>query len=206
MKEPKKLTWTDKTEDEVFEENTGLILHTINKYFINDGKDSANLGTNEEDLYQWGSIGLSKAIRNYNEDKKVPFGPYAVMMIRYTIMQETNPNHSAANKRQALNDHALSISGISSEFTDKKIDDEYDSLARQLGPNRLSEISYTDDTLEKLQVCEFKKSLKPYEMYVLQGLLDGKSQADIAKELGVSRQSINARVNTIRNKYYEYVN
>lgn len=206
MKEPKKLTWTDKTEDEVFEENTGLILHAINKYFINDGKDSANLGTNEDDLYQWGSIGLLKAIRNYNEDKKVPFGPYAVMMIRYTIMQETNPNHSAANKRQALNDHNIPISSVSRNDDDYDKKDDYDRLTRLSSENELSKLSYTDDTLVNLQIHEFKNSLDPYEKYVFQGLLDGKKQADIAKELGVSRQYINVKVGRIRNKYYEYVN
>lgn len=57
----------------IIEGNTGLIWSVVKRF---TGK-----GTEIDDLYQLGSIGLIKAVRNFNFDYDVCFSTYAVPMI-----------------------------------------------------------------------------------------------------------------------------
>lgn len=59
--------------DTLFEENTGLI-YSVAKRFLGRGVEM-------EDLFQIGSIGLLKAVDNFNLDFEVRFSTYAVPMI-----------------------------------------------------------------------------------------------------------------------------
>ncbi len=53
--------------------NTGLVRNTARRF--------AGRGLEDDDLYQIGSIGLLKAIKNFNRDYNVCFSTYAVPMI-----------------------------------------------------------------------------------------------------------------------------
>ena len=60
-------------QKELYEDNTGLIRSVVKRYL--------NRGTDSEDLFQIGSIGLIKAIRNFDLSFDVCFSTYAVPMI-----------------------------------------------------------------------------------------------------------------------------
>ena len=60
-------------QKELYEDNVGLIRSIVKRY--------VNRGTDAEDLYQIGSIGLIKAIRNFDLSYDVCFSTYAVPMI-----------------------------------------------------------------------------------------------------------------------------
>lgn len=62
-----------KAEEELLKHNIGLIS-SVAKRFINRGYEF-------EDLFQIGSIGLIKAIKNFNPEFNVKFSTYAVPMI-----------------------------------------------------------------------------------------------------------------------------
>lgn len=59
--------------DTLVEQNMGLVWSVVRRFL--------NRGTEAEDLFQIGSIGLMKAIRNFNLDYDVCFSTYAVPMI-----------------------------------------------------------------------------------------------------------------------------
>ncbi len=59
--------------EQVMKENTGLVWCVVKRY--------SGRGTELEDLYQIGSIGLLKAIDKFNLDYDVKFSTYAVPMI-----------------------------------------------------------------------------------------------------------------------------
>lgn len=199
------LTWTDKTEDQIFEENQGLIFYIINKYCKNEGRYTANVRTNEEDLYQLGSIGLLKAIRTFNPECGAKFGGWAGDHILWEIMAWTNPNLCPRNRRQMQNDDVESIYDFSEKYQDDGTASDYELLTKGALVRDMSAVSYTDDTLWRLQIEELKHNLSSYDMYVLQRILDGCSGADIARELGVTRQAINHHINHIREKYSDFV-
>lgn len=60
-------------QKELYEDNIGLIRSIVKRYM--------NRGTDVEDLFQIGSIGLIKAIRNFDLSYDVCFSTYAVPMI-----------------------------------------------------------------------------------------------------------------------------
>ncbi len=60
-------------QKEVYEDNIGLIWSVVRRYM--------NKGTEADDLFQIGSIGLIKAIRNFDLNYDVCFSTYAVPMI-----------------------------------------------------------------------------------------------------------------------------
>ena len=60
-------------QKELYEDNVGLIRSIVKRY--------VNRGTDAEDLFQIGSIGLIKAIRNFDLSYDVCFSTYAVPMI-----------------------------------------------------------------------------------------------------------------------------
>lgn len=60
-------------QKEIYEDNIGLVRSVMKRY--------VNRGTDPEDLFQIGSIGLIKAIRNFDLSFDVCFSTYAVPMI-----------------------------------------------------------------------------------------------------------------------------
>ena len=60
-------------QKEVYEDNIGLVWSVVKRYM--------NKGTEADDLFQIGSIGLIKAIRNFDLNYDVCFSTYAVPMI-----------------------------------------------------------------------------------------------------------------------------
>lgn len=59
--------------DTIFKENVGLIWSIVKRF--------TNRGVDTEDLFQIGSIGLLKAVDNFNLEYEVKFSTYAVPMI-----------------------------------------------------------------------------------------------------------------------------
>ncbi|MBE7055866.1 MAG: SigB/SigF/SigG family RNA polymerase sigma factor [Ruminococcaceae bacterium] len=59
--------------EKLVEQNYGLVLSIVKRF--------SNRGVDREDLIQIGSIGLIKAIKNFNTDYDVMFSTYAVPMI-----------------------------------------------------------------------------------------------------------------------------
>ena len=60
-------------KDKLVEYNLGLVLSIIKKF--------QNRGYERDDLFQLGSIGLIKAIQNFDSSYQVKFSTYAVPMI-----------------------------------------------------------------------------------------------------------------------------
>lgn len=64
---------SSEAQKEIYEDNIGLIWSVVRRYM--------NKGTDADDLFQIGSIGLIKAIRNFDLNYDVCFSTYAVPMI-----------------------------------------------------------------------------------------------------------------------------
>ncbi len=64
---------SNEAQKEIYEDNVGLVRSVVRRYL--------NKGTDPDDLFQIGSIGLIKAIRNFDTDYDVCFSTYAIPMI-----------------------------------------------------------------------------------------------------------------------------
>ena len=108
----------------IFENNVPLIRSIISKF--------KNKGIEYDDLFQIGSIGLVKAIKNFNEDFNVKFSTYCVPMVigeikRYirdngaikvsrTVKMLANKINRFIDEYSTLNDDSPSVEFIAETF------------------------------------------------------------------------------------------
>lgn len=108
-------------KDRLIEENLGLVRMAIKRY--------RGFGVEDEDLMQIGSVGLIKAARDYDAEKKVQFSTYAVAKIIGEIKTYLRDNGSVKVSRKYKEDKL-------------KIDRATRSLSQKLGREpKLSELS-----------------------------------------------------------------
>ena len=196
-------------KDRLIEENLGLVRMAIKRY--------RGFGVEDEDLMQIGSVGLIKAARDYDAEKKVQFSTYAVAKIIGEIKTYLRDNGSVKVSRKYKEDKL-------------KIDRATRSLSQKLGREpKLSELSaecglspeeiltateatqatlsldlppeeggitpgtpsIEDETLDRVVVSEMLATLSPAErrLMVLRYFLD-QTQSVTAAELGMSQVAV----------------
>lgn len=149
------------------------------------------IGADSEDLMQEGMIGLFKAIRDYNEDKKCGFHTFATVCVKRQIC--TAVTSSNRKKHYPLN-HYVSFYSQDEETNSSVMDmlaaeDMSNPETNLLLQERLGGIMEQIDTV-----------LSKYERQVLEMYLDGCSYGQIAEALGKPEKSIDNAIQRIRKK------
>lgn len=152
------------------------------------------IGADSEDLMQEGMIGLFKAIRDYNEDKKCGFHTFATLCVKRQIC--TAVTSSNRKKHYPLN-HYVSFYSQDEETNSSVMDmlaaeDMSNPETNLLLQERLGGIMEQIDTV-----------LSKYERQVLEMYLDGCSYGQIAETLGKPEKSIDNAIQRIRKKMSE---
>ena len=152
------------------------------------------IGADSEDLMQEGMIGLFKAIRDYNEDKKCGFHTFATLCVKRQIC--TAVTSSNRKKHYPLN-HYVSFYSQDEETNSSVMDilaaeDMSNPETNLLLQERLGGIMEQIDTV-----------LSKYERQVLEMYLDGCSYGQIAEALGKPEKSIDNAIQRIRKKMSE---
>lgn len=152
------------------------------------------IGADSEDLMQEGMIGLFKAIRDYNEDKKCGFHTFATLCVKRQIC--TAVTSSNRKKHYPLN-HYVSFYSQDEETNSSVMDmlaaeDMSNPETNLLIQERLGGIMEQIDTV-----------LSKYERQVLEMYLDGCSYGQIAEALGKPEKSIDNAIQRIRKKMSE---
>ena len=152
------------------------------------------IGADSEDLMQEGMIGLFKAIRDYNEDKKCGFHTFATLCVKRQIC--TAVTSSNRKKHYPLN-HYVSFYSQDEETNSSVMDmlaaeDMSNPETNLLLQERLGGIMEQIDTV-----------LSKYERQVLEMYLDGCSYGQIAEALGNPEKSIDNAIQRIRKKMSE---
>ncbi len=152
------------------------------------------IGADSEDLMQEGMIGLFKAIRDYNEDKKCGFHTFATLCVKRQIC--TAVTSSNRKKHYPLN-HYVSFYSQDEETNSSVMDmlaaeDMSNPETNLLLQERLGGI------MEQIDMV-----LSKYERQVLEMYLDGCSYGQIAEALGKPEKSIDNAIQRIRKKMSE---
>lgn len=152
------------------------------------------IGADSEDLMQEGMIGLFKAIRDYNEDKKCGFHTFATLCVKRQIC--TAVTSSNRKKHYPLN-HYVSFYSQDEETNSSVMDmlaaeDMSNPETNLLLQERLGGI------MEQIATV-----LSKYERQVLEMYLDGCSYGQIAEALGKPEKSIDNAIQRIRKKMSE---
>ena len=236
--EKKELLYKIKEGDENAREkyifgNLRLVLSIVQRF--------TNRGENLDDIFQVGTVGLIKAIDNFDTSHGVQFSTYAVPMIIGEIRRYLRDNNSIRVSRslrdiayKALQAKEFLQRGMTEEPTLEQISKQIEVSIEDISialeaisePVSLFEPVYTDggesiyimdqvrDTkntdeswLENLSLAEALKRLDEREkMIVNMRFFEGKTQMEIADEIGISQAQVSRlEKNALKNmkKYVE---
>ena len=151
------------------------------------------VGADREDSVQEGMIGLFKAIRDYREEKSIPFRMFAEMCFPRQII--TAVKTATRQKHIPLNSYVSLNKRIFDEGSDKTLIE------------MLQEVSVTDPeelfiSKEDYSVIEHKmvELLSPFEKQVLTMYLGGIAYQDIARQLNKPVKSIDNALQRLKKK------
>ena len=162
-----------------------LVTMKTSKYFI--------IGAEREDIFQEGMIGLYKAIKSFNDDKKNSFKTFANMCIERQLI--TAIKTSNRQKHQPLNSY-ISLNNTQYEGEeDNSLIDVFDSNTIEDPLDTITKKEYY-----KLVETKLDTNLSDFEKQVLHRYAGGESYIDIAKKLDAPVKSIDNAIQRIRKK------
>ena len=170
-------------------ENAEEIL--INKYIEEYKNIAVQNGLEECDLYQEGLLGLTNAIKTFDQSKEASFFTYANICIKTKI--QTAIRNSSSKKNIALNQSVSLDNLINSDSTNY-----YDIICDS--KNDISDKLLKQEEQQQL-FQNIEKCLTPFEKQVLNLKTNSYSNDEIANMLQKDKRSIENAINRIRNKY-----
>lgn len=172
----------------ILEEYKKLVLSNVKNYFI--------IGAEQEDLIQEGMIGLLKAVRNYDKDKKASFKTFATVCIRTQLI--TVIRTSTAQKNLILNEAVGN--GIENESGVER------QHKVELNMKYNPEIIF----FCKEKIKEFsrfvKENFSPFEIVVFNFMIKGFSYKEIAEKLEKKPKTIDNAFQRIKKKSELWLN
>lgn len=163
----------------------------INKYIEEYKNIAVQNGLEECDLYQEGLLGLTNAIKTFDQSKEASFFTYANICIKTKI--QTAIRNSSSKKNIALNQSVSLDNLINSDSTNY-----YDIICDS--KNDISDKLLKQEEQQQL-FQNIEKCLTPFEKQVLNLKTDSYSNDEIANMLQKDKRSIENAINRIRNKY-----
>lgn len=163
----------------------------INKYIEEYKNIAIQNGLEECDLYQEGLLGLTNAIKTFDQSKEASFFTYANICIKTKI--QTAIRNSSSKKNIALNQSVSLDNLINSDSTNY-----YDIICDS--KNDISDKLLKQEEQQQL-FQNIEKCLTPFEKQVLNLKTNSYSNDEIANMLQKDKRSIENAINRIRNKY-----
>ncbi|MFN4220329.1 MAG: RNA polymerase sporulation sigma factor SigH [bacterium] len=181
--------------------NKKAISILINKYknFVRArSKFYFIIGADKEDIIQEGLIGLYKAIRDYNPDKKTSFRAFAELCIMRQII--TAIKTATRQKHTPLNSYVSLNKPLFEENGERVLSDVIVST-RNVNPEEVYiTLELTKDIKEKM-----KKYLSSLEAKVLAEYLRGLSYQEVAKTIGKHIKSVDNALQRIKRKIQQTI-
>lgn len=156
------------TKQQLIEDNMKLVYHLIHREYPTY--------INDEDIIQCGMLGLCKAADKWDESKS-KFSTFAMFCIRSEIQMEFR-------KRAKHERYILSL--------DYEIDDG------EGGTSTFGDIIVGDEDVPYFDIGIDLSKLNKKERQIAELLPTGMTQADIARELGITKQYVWSTIRKIR--------
>jgi len=151
------------------------------------------VGADREDIVQEGMIGLFKAVRDYKDDKSIPFRVFAEMCITRQII--TAVKTATRQKHIPLNSYVSLNRKVFDEESEKFLIEVIQEVSIA-NPEELF-INKEQFTVIESRVMEL---LSPFEKEVLAKYLAGVTYQDIAKQLNKPVKSIDNALQRLKKK------
>lgn len=161
---------SDYAKEQVVLNNVGMVWIVLK---------SLNLNLLDEDLYSIGIIGVVKAVNTFNPDKGFAFSTYATQIIRNEILatfrkKRIIPVFSLDEPYQLENGDLVNFSET---IADSK--------------------RFEEEVIAGMQMKQLFSALSDREKKIVSLSMDGKTQGEIAKILGVSQSYISRIIKSI---------
>lgn len=189
----------DRFVNETMKHNLGLVFSIVNKVAFNK---------KNEDVVQKAILGMVEALKKYDPNKGHKISTWITNPIRWAIMQHQNAyakSGTLAEEISALNHrYKMKMSVVSIDMPIGGEEDN-DTIGSIISQNSLSKNYFVDknyktvdemrmeadieDGVEKL-LERMTMFLNEREMYIVKGVLNGKTQTDISGELHLSKVRI----------------
>ncbi|MHB1452500.1 MAG: sigma-70 family RNA polymerase sigma factor [Saccharofermentanales bacterium] len=155
-------------------------------------------GGDYDDVIQEGMIGLFKAVREYNPDKKVAFSSFAVYCV---LSQITDAVRTASRAKHSALNLSISIQGLSLDEEEDPYNllDVFIDLSKS-DPEKLLISKEEQNSLNEFMDTE----LTGNEKDALKLFIEGYSYADIADRLGRTVKSVDSAIQRSRAKFESY--
>jgi RNA polymerase sporulation-specific sigma factor len=146
-------------------------------------------GADEEDALQEGMIGLFKAVKSYNQQKRVPFRGYAQVCIRRQIVNALK--QACSRKHRPLNSYV--------PLQHPNLELRYFFPSTQQGIVSPEEAFFDQESRVRVEE-EMLKVLSSFEQEVLSSYLEGDSYYEIAERVGCGLKSIDNALSRAKRK------
>ncbi|NMA65148.1 MAG: RNA polymerase sporulation sigma factor SigH [Clostridiaceae bacterium] len=156
------------------------------------------VGADREDIVQEGMIGLFKAVRDYNDDKNIPFRAFADMCVTRQII--TAVKTATRQKHMPLNSYISLNKKIFNDESSKEFSEVIQEIS-VANPEELVISKEEHDVIEN-RIMEL---LSPFERQVLSKYLVGIAYQDIAKQLKRPVKSIDNALQRLKKKIEKYL-
>ena len=174
-------------EDHVFRAFMPLISHTIRKYFPEYVYD--------DDVFQEASIGLLRAIRNYDESRKIMFSTFAVACIRNGIKTYLRDKRVKEHPGETVFIEDYLKPNHNRDGVSAAVDAFHDELGSDT----------TQDLICYIDFRDFYDTLDADQKIIVRMLIRGNTTQEISEVFGITRQAISLRVGTIRKLYRNFM-
>ncbi len=171
--------------EHLIEKYKPLVRAKARSYFL--------VGADREDIVQEGMIGLFKAVRDYKDDKSIPFRVFAEMCITRQII--TAVKTATRQKHIPLNSYVSLNRKVFDEESEKFLIEVIQEVSIA-NPEELF-INKEQFTVIESRVMEL---LSPFEKEVLAKYLAGVTYQDIAKQLNKPVKSIDNALQRLKKK------
>ena len=174
----------------------GATEHLLSKYrTIVEGKARSYflIGADHEDIVQEGMIGLYKAIRDFRNDKMLPFRAFAELCISRQIF--TAIKAATRQKHIPLNSYVSLHASLFDSDSDRTLLDTIAESDKADPEQVVITQQFSDDLRHRI-----KRYLSDLESAVLRGHLEGKSYQEIAGELRRRVKSIDNALQRAKRK------
>ena len=147
-----------------------------------------------EDLLQLGYLGLVRAAKTFNEDKKIKFSTWAYPKIKYAILQYANRDRNFNSKQGEP--HKYKIYSLNYEF------DGNDGKPEKFEDILITDNFFEDDEINKIFVQDLlnrldKKELEIVRLYYFEDM----NQREIAEIYNTSQVQISRTLREAINKF-----
>jgi RNA polymerase sporulation-specific sigma factor len=156
------------------------------------------IGADREDIIQEGTIGLYKAVRDYNQDKQSPFKAFAELCITRQIINAIKT--ATRQKHIPLNSYVSLNKPLYDEESERTLIDVI-SGGKGSNPEELY-IGQEDYSSIENKIGEM---LSGFEREVLMSYLRGKTYQEIAEDLGRHVKSIDNALQRAKRKLEKYL-